>query len=205
MPLRRHKTLASPTASLIKGDCVLYSPSDDSPDTSPEIIETPFYNNTFSFTFDDDPPCSSSPERCVERHPEWIPTEAESTQRILNPEIPTAISDDNGYVDSEATSIKVADRSDEINQSIAAECQPEHKDIEVRLKGADEQRLVANPKLSLRNRVRLDLVTKMKISDKPVRCLIQTRYDYSSEKMVFVLFSSYYGYTEYDCCKVNMQ
>ena len=186
VPLRRHKTLASPTASLIKGDCVLYSPSDDSPDTSPEIIETPFYNNTFSFTFDDDPPCSSSPERCVDRHPEWIPTEAESTQRVVNPEISTAIVDDNGCVDSEATSVKVADRSDENNQSISTECQPEHTDSEVRLKDTGEQRLVVNPKLSLRNRVRLDLVTKMKISDKPVRCLILTRYDCCSDEVVFV-------------------
>ena len=186
VPLRRHKTLASPTASLIKGDCVLYSPSDDSADTSPEIIETPFYNNTFSFTFDDDPPCSSSPERCVDRHPEWIPTEAESTQRVVNPEISTAISDDNGCVDSEATLVKVADRSDEINQSISTECQPEHTDSEVRLKDTGEQRLVVNPKLSLRNRVRLDLVTKMKISDKPVRCLILTRYDCCSDEVVFV-------------------
>jgi len=183
VPLQKRKSQASPRESLIRGDSVWYSPSEDSPDTSPEIIETPFFDDMFSFIFDDRP-LSSSPEKGTDHQPdtgqEWSSTEQRECCSSKTSSVASS-SDDRCAGD---VTPKVTERSEEVLQDVLEESQPKGKDScgETRSK-VKKQR----PKSSNRNRVKLVLVTKMKISDKPVRSLIQTRYDYHDVVMVFML------------------
>ena len=172
VPLQKRKSQASPRESLIRGDSVWYSPSEDSPDTSPEIIETPFMDDMFSFTFDDKP-LSSSPEKGTDRRPdtgqEW--SSAEQRERCSSKTSSVASSSDDRCVGD--VTPKVTERSEEFTQGVVEESQPNGRDScgETRSKVKKPR-----PKSANRNRVKLVLVTKMKISDKPVRSLIQTRY-----------------------------
>ena len=172
VPLQKRKSQASPRESLIRGDSVWYSHSEDSPDTSPEIIETPFFDDTFSFTFDDKP-LSSSPEKGTDHRPdmgqEW--SSMEQHERFSSKTSSVESSSDDRCVGD--VTPKVTERSEEVLQGVVGESQPKGKDScgETRSK-VKKQR----PKSANRKVVKLVLVTKMKISDKPVRSLIQTRY-----------------------------
>ena len=188
VPLRR---LALPRVSLIKGDSVLYSPSEDSPDTSPEIIETPFYKDTFSFTFDDKLLLSSSPEKCTDHQDKSLELILKDQPKFCSSKTSsssvTSLVHNDRCVD-DITNDKAVVRSDEICQDVAVESQLKDSFTEEMSKVKVEQRPWLNTRSPKRSKVKLALVTKMKISDKPVRSLVQTRYDHYDVMVLFVLF-----------------